>query len=217
MMSTDATRPQFSIRLYQSQDYAFLAALIEASYDYAGTDVVPSQHQVDLLATLYPSGQLTAWADDQLVGAMLCRKVPLHRYRAEHTEAMAFDTTRFVEDDRLGNALYLMDLIVLPAFRKVQVASILRDQTMQQAFDQGIGFAIGLSRLSGFHRYQTQLSVEAYVQKVVAGHLTDPVLSFHLSYPSPTEVVRIVPNCIPSDTKSCGYSAILQQVSNPRL
>ena len=214
MRSTDTILPHLAIRPYQHQDYAALAALIEASYDFTGADVVPSQYLVNLVANLHPSGQLTAWVDNQLVGAMLCRKVPVHRYRAGHTEAMAFDTTRFVEDDRLGNALYLLDLIVLPAFRKVQIGSILREQTMQEAFNQGVNFILGLSRLSGFHRYQTQFSVETYVQKVVAGELTDPILSFHLSYSTPTEVVRIVPNCIPSDTKSCGYSAILQ-VTNP--
>lgn len=203
----------FTIRPYQPDDYDALASVINASYDYSDDDLVATRQQVDLLHRLHPSGQLTAWVDDQLVGANLTRKVPAQLYGDGHTEEMAFDTTRFVEDAQQANALYSLDLVVLPSFRKLQIGKALHEHLIWQAFAEGFEYVIGLSRLSGYHRYQTQFSAEEYVRKVIAQELTDPVLTFNLQLGP--KVMGVVANCIPRDTKSCGYAVVLHVV-NPK-
>ncbi|GAB3739065.1 GNAT family N-acetyltransferase [Spirosoma lituiforme] len=204
----------FTIRPYQPADYEALAAVIKASYDYVDDDIAATRLQVDLLHKLHPSGQLTAWVGNQLVGVNLTRKVPAYRYGDGHTEATAFDTTLFVEDAQLADSLYSLDLVVLPSFRKLQIGKALHEQLMQQAFAEGFTYVIGLSRLNGYHRYQQQLSAEEYVQKVLARELTDPSLTFNLQFDP--RVMGVVKNCIPRDTKSCGYAVVLH-VINPRF
>ena len=70
------------------------------------------------------------------------------------------------------------------------------------------------ARLRGYHRHAAQLSPKAYVEKVVAGELRDPTLSFQLR--EGFEVVAVVPSYLRNDSESLGHAVVIEWL-NPDL
>ena len=64
------------------------------------------------------------------------------------------------------------------------------------------------SRLRGYDRYADQMSPVEYVQKVIAGELGDPTLSFQLK--QGFHVLAVVSKYLRDDPESRGYAALIE-------
>ena len=64
------------------------------------------------------------------------------------------------------------------------------------------------ARLSLYHRWADRMSAEAYVERVVAGELEDPVLRFQLR--QGFRVLAVVADYLPQDPASLGYAAVIE-------
>lgn len=70
------------------------------------------------------------------------------------------------------------------------------------------------SRLRGYGKYADQMSPVEYVQKVVAGELGDPTLSFQLK--QGFRVLAVVSKYLGNDPESRGYAALIEWL-NPEV
>lgn len=79
-----------------------------------------------------------------------------------------------------GEWLYGVDVSVHPDYRRLGVGSRLYDARRQVVRRLNLRGELVAGMLPGYERYRHAMPVDDYVQRVVAGELTDPTLSWQL-------------------------------------
>ena len=198
-------------RSYQKNDYAALKAAMQATYPNIENAYLP-QYDMDLLSDLYPESQIVCTLDNVLIGAILTRIVPRYKYVENSTEADILNVNYFVEDTRHGDSIFTLDYIVLPEYRRLKIGQKLQQHFQQVVFKDNFYHIIGASRLVNYHKYQKDMNIETYVEKVKSGEIIDPTLGFHLS--NKLIAGAILYNFCPEDVECCGF-ALCATVANP--
>jgi GNAT superfamily N-acetyltransferase len=170
--------------------------------------------QIASHVALFPAGALCAvTADGALVASattLIVRDDPTH---PEHTWAEISAHGWITTHDPTGDVLYGIDVAVRPAWRGQGVARALYAARYALAERLGLrAFRCG-SRLSGYHLHAATHSIQAYVAAVLAGALTDPVVTPQLR--AGMRAVRILPGYL-DDAESHAY-ALLMEWPNPAL
>lgn len=130
---------------------------------------------------IFPEGQFTALVDEGgmliPVGATTTFRTPdFDHIRQPFDESVSW----LAYHEPAGEWLYGADISVHPAYRRRGVGAALyraRAGLVQQLNLRG-EIAAGL--LAGYHRYQAQMSIEAYADQVRRGQLKDPTVSMQL-------------------------------------
>lgn len=205
------TLPDLVFRNYQTTDYAALKAAMQATYPNIENAYLP-QADMDLLSALYPEGQIVCTLDNVLIGAILTRIVPRYKYVENSTEADILNVNYFIDDTREGDSIFTLDYIVLPEYRRLKIGQKLQQHFQRVVFRDNFYHIIGASRLVNYHKYQKDMSIETYVEKVKSAEIIDPTLGFHLSN-------KLIPGAIlynfcPEDVECCGH-ALCATVANP--
>ncbi len=206
-----------SFRIYNPADYLQLKRLMEAAYSDLENPAT-SEQEMDLLLAIYPQGQIVAELDGQIIGANIGRVLPYDVYIRPHTQEEIIDVARYVSDTISGDCAYGMDIFINPEYHNLKIGQQLIKIFIEATRIDNFKAMIGISRLSKYHLYQHEFSVEEYVQKVCNKELYDPALSFHLRYGA--NYVCMAANFSPDDTNSLGYGVILELVNpnyNPNL
>jgi GNAT superfamily N-acetyltransferase len=162
----------------------------------------------------FPAGALCAVAaDGELVAsatAMIVRDDPAH---PEHTWAAISAEGWITTHDPTGDVLYGIDIAVRPAWRGQGVARALYAARFALVERLGLrAFRCG-SRLSGFHHHAAEMPIEGYVAAVLAGRLTDPVVTPQLR--AGMRAVHLLPGYL-SDAEAHDF-ALLMEWPNPAL
>jgi len=134
------------------------------------------REQISSHVAHFPEGALCAVSGDQLVGSATCTRLLFDPAHPGHTWAHAADDGWIRTCDPLGDTLYGIDVAVRPAWRGRGVARALYQARFALVRQLGLKRFLAGSRISGYHR-QRQLTPEAYAAEVIAGRLTDPVIT----------------------------------------
>lgn len=215
-MTTVAT--PMRLATYQPEDYSQFSSLMQLCYKNSGGESA-SEEEMNLLSSLYPAGQIVAWDGDILVGATISRIVPYDDFSKPHRQADVLDLTRYQADARIGNALYGMDIFVNPQYRGITGHRIYK-KLMQAFTDSNFTHFVGVSILSGYHRYADSLDLETYVEKVMAKAIKDEAFSFHLSVLKSVTVFGVMHDFNPQDAASVGCGVAIGYTNphyNPAL
>lgn len=165
---------------------------------------------------VFPEGQLTALevapdGSERVVGMAASLIINWDDYDVEHGWRDFTDHGSFTNHDPSGHTLYGAELMVDPAMQGRGVGSALyeaRDELMRR-------FALWRiragARLRGYHAYANLLDPESYVEKVVAGEVRDPTLSFQLH--RGFQVLSVVSGYLPNDPESLGYAAVIEKLN----
>src|SRR5439155_12142073 len=86
----------------------------------------------------------------------------------------------FLDHNPEGPTLYGADIMVHPAHQHHGIAHALTDQARFLVQEERLWRMVGASRLPGYGKYASTISVEQYVETVLNGKLFDPVLSIHI-------------------------------------
>ncbi len=70
---------------------------------------------------------------------------------------------------------------------------------------------VGASRLPGYGRHTSTMTVEQYVEAVIRGEQFDPVLSLHLK--DGWTVVRPIHGYLQHDEESVGWAVVIQWIN----
>ena len=111
-------------------------------------------------------------------------------------------------DPELGDTLYGAGVLVHPEAQGKGVGTQLYGAREELARGLGLSRIVAGARISGFHQHAHRLSAGEYVERVVAGELTDPTLSFQLSMGF--RVLRVVKDYLPEDRESLSYAAVVE-------
>lgn len=163
-----------------------IPALIELNKEsfplMAEENVVWSAAQLQNHLRLFPEGQICAEHEGRVVGSCSSLIVNLGRdsYRA-HTYAGITDGGYFHNHDAQGDTLYGADVCVHPDYRGLRIGAALYEGRRGLCKRLNLRRILAGGRISDYHKKADRMTPEEYVNAVVQGELSDPVLSFQLS------------------------------------
>lgn len=135
--------------------------------------------QIAAHVRLFPAGALCAVADadNTLIGSATAHCITFDPAHPAHTWAQVSADGWLTNHEPRGDTLYGVDVAVHPHWRGRGVARAFYHARFALVRHLGLKRFLCGSRLSGYHHHADRLSPENYAAAVVAGQLTDPVVS----------------------------------------
>ncbi|MBX3010895.1 MAG: GNAT family N-acetyltransferase [Caldilineaceae bacterium] len=175
-----------------------------AAHELMGVDHFASQYRI------FPEGQIVVLADDKVVGQGSGFFIDFDLAHPNHRFKEICDGFYFTRHNPAGAYYYGADISVHPAYRGQGIGKQIyaaRQALVRRYQRRGI-VAGGL--IPGYAAYKGRLSVQAYVEQVVAGLLHDPTLSFQLR--NGFQVRGLIENYI-EDSASDNWSTLIEWVN----
>ncbi|MFC5648448.1 GNAT family N-acetyltransferase [Paenibacillus solisilvae] len=166
-----------------------------------------SREQLNEHITRFPEGAICAEINGKLIGSMTALLIDGAETDADHSWAQITDNGYIRNHAPAGNTLYVVDLCVIPAYRQAGIGKWLMQTMYEVVVHLQLKRLLGGGRIPGYHRYQHEASAGQYIDRVVAGEWSDPVLSFLL------RCGRMPAGVIPDyleDEQSCNYAALME-------
>lgn len=170
-----------------------------------------NEEQLRNHVTLFPEGALCAEVDGRLAGSITGLRVQFDPAHPEHTWEEITDNGYIRNHDPEGETLYIVDISVSPAYRKLGLGKLLMQAMYQTVVRLDLERLLGGGRMPGYHHNADKMPVEEYVRQVTAGELRDPVISFLLN--CGRRPIRIVADYL-EDEESHNYG-VLMEWKNP--
>lgn len=200
------------IRNYTKDDFSALIRVQQESFPPPfPSELWWNEQQLHNHVTLFPEGALCVEVGGRIVGSMTGLIVDFDPAHTDHTWEEITDGGYIRNHRPDGNTLYVVDICVSPPYRKLGLGKWLMQSMYEVVVHLGLDRLLGGGRMPGYHRYANELSPETYIDKVVAGELNDPVITFLLRCGrTPLAIVR---NYL-EDEESLNH-AVLMEWRNP--
>jgi ribosomal protein S18 acetylase RimI-like enzyme len=172
-----------TIRNYNRNDFDGLIAVQAQCFPPPfPSDLWWNREQLDSHVTLFPEGALCAEVGGQIVGSMTALRRNLREGEAEDWASVTDDGyIRNHEPD--GDTLYVVDICVVPAFRKFGLGKWLMQSMYETVVQLGCKRLLGGGRMPGYRLAASEtpgMTPQQYVEEVASGIRQDPVLTFLL-------------------------------------
>jgi len=169
------------VRNYQLEDFEALIDIQKESFPPPfPSELWWNEHQLRNHVTLFPEGALCVEINGELAGSMTGLLVDFDPKHPEHTWEEITDSGYIRNHNPNGNTLYVVDICVKPAFRKLNLGKLLMQSMYEVVIHKNLDRLLGGGRMPGYHHFAKELSPEQYVEKVIKGELHDPVITFLL-------------------------------------
>jgi GNAT superfamily N-acetyltransferase len=133
---------------------------------------------------LFPDGQLVALAIQgdkaKVVGATTTFRTHFDFNDIQHSFLEVIDGGWLTHHDPDGGWLYGADLGILPRYRGMKIGTRLYQARRDTVKRLNLRGEIAGAILPGYRQHRHHMTVDSYVEKVVAGKLADPTLSMQL-------------------------------------
>ncbi|WP_046181345.1 GNAT family N-acetyltransferase [Domibacillus tundrae] len=126
---------------------------------------------------LFPEGAFCIEINKDIVGSMTALIVDYKQGDTHSWEEMT-DNGCIRNHNSSGNTLYVVDISVKPAYRKLGIAKKMMQAMYETVVHLNLDRLLGGGRMPGYHKYANKLTPEQYIQKVTEGELNDPVITF---------------------------------------
>jgi hypothetical protein len=162
---------------------------------------------------VYPQGQFIAehLPTSRVAGAHFTLRLMLADFHIDDPWDVLTAHGSFEDHNPQGHTLYGADIFVSPDHQHHGLAHALTDATRALVVEETLWRMVGASRLPGYCRVAAKMTPEAYVAEVVAGRMSDPVLSVHLK--DGWLVVRAIRGYMQDDPESGNCAAVIQWVN----
>lgn len=169
------------IRRYMAADFAGLIEAQKASFPPPfPEELLWNESQLIEHVTRFPEGALCMEVEGRIIGSMTGLIVDLSRYRHEHTWEKMTDNGYIRNHDPKGDTLYVVDICVIPEFRKSGAGKWLMQSMYETVVHLRLVRLLGGGRMPGYSSKSDQATPEQYLEKVIAGEWSDPVITFLL-------------------------------------
>lgn len=200
------------VRTYTQSDFEALIEVQRASFPPPfPEELLWTKEQLANHITIYPKGALCIEVDGTIAGSITGLLTNFDPASAQHTWSEATADGWISNHKPDGNTLYIADICISPVFRGMDLGRVLMQSFYERAIHDGLERVLGGGRMPGYAKYAASHSPEAYIDRVVAGELKDPVVSFLLR--CGRTPVRVVANYV-EDEDSLNY-ALLMEWKNP--
>jgi GNAT superfamily N-acetyltransferase len=200
----------YRIRRMDPSDYDQIIAICQRVYP------TETPYTVEELADhrrVFPEGQFVAMDVnlDQVAGVHFTLRLRMLDFHIDDSWDVLTARGTFLDHDPTGPTLYGADIMVHPNHQHHGLAHALTDATRYLVQEECLWRMVGASRLPGYCKHCSTVSIEQYVEAVVRGDLFDPVLSLHLK--DGWTVVRPIQGYLQHDQESAGWAVVIQWVN----
>lgn len=166
------------------------------------------QHTIQRLIKDFPEGQIGILDGENLVGIALSILVDYARFSNPHTYEDIVDSNDNVKNDKKGDAMYGLDVVIKHSHRGLRLGRRLYDARKELCRQYNLRAILAGGRIPNYHSYSDDLTPMAYIEKVDRKELYDPILTFQLS--NDFQVKRLLRKYLPEDEESVGYATLLE-------
>ncbi len=200
----------YRIRLLQPSDYE---AIIEICKQVYPTETPYTLEELDDHRQVYPQGQIVAVDGDsgELAGVHFTLRLRMIDFHLDDSWDVLTAGGSFLDHDPQGHTLYGADIMVHPRHQHHGLAHALTDEARFLVQREMLWRMVGASRLPGFGKHRSSMTIDEYVNAVVSGALFDPVLSIHLI--DGWTSVRPIHGYLQHDEDSAGWAEVIQWVN----
>ena len=200
------------VRNYREEDFQALIAVQQECFPPPfPSELWWNEEQLANHVERYQEGALCVEIDGEIVGSITGLLVHFDPENPIHKWEEITDHGYIRNHDPNGKTLYIVDISVKPAFRKLDLGKLLMQSVYERVVHDGLHRVLGGGRMPGYHHHAERLTPAEYVELVVAGELKDPVISFLLR--CGRTPVCLVPDYL-DDEESHNY-ALLMEWKNP--
>ncbi len=166
-----------------------------------------NEEQLSNHITLFPEGALCVEVEGRLVGSLTGLCVPFDPAYPSHRWEEMTDNGYIRNHDPKGNTLYIVDIAVSPGYRKWGLGKLLLQAMYQVVIELKLERLLGGGRMPGYHIHAPEMTVDNYVQAVMSGDISDPVITFLLR--CGRTPVAVVENYL-EDEESLNYGFLME-------
>ncbi|WP_054027012.1 GNAT family N-acetyltransferase [Bacillus sp. FJAT-28004] len=130
--------------------------------------------------TRFPEGAICAEVDGSIIGSMTGLRIDMNEYGHDHNWETISDSGYIRNHKESGDTLYVIDLCVIPEYRKSGIGKWLMQSMYETVVQLGLLRLLGGGRMPGYGARSHQISPEEYLDKVMQGEWKDPVITFLL-------------------------------------
>jgi len=203
----------YRIRLVEPADYAAIVEICQLVYP---TETPYTIEELEDHRQVFPQGQFAAIEVNSgaLAGVHFTLRLRMIDFHIDDSWDVLTAGGSFLDHDPTGPTLYGADIMVHPGHQHHGIAHALTDQTRELVVEERLWRMVGASRLPGYGRRQASMTIEQYVNSVLAGTLVDPVLSVHLK--DGWSPVKPIHGYLQHDEDSAGWAEVIQWI-NPEF
>ncbi len=206
MSDIEQTEFKLILRGLNRDDFPHIKRIMDCVYpDMGGAWKLEEYHA---LIDNFPEGQMCIEDKGNVVAAAHAIIVNAEEFENRHTYDDIINGGKMTAHDPDGNALYGVDVFVDPAYRGLRLGRRLYDARKELSETLNLKSIIFGGRIPGYAEYADTLTPSAYIQKVKANEIYDPVLSFQLS--NDFHIKKILKNYIPEDSQSNSYGVLME-------
>lgn len=173
-----------------------------------------SREDIEAYAEVFPEGYFVAIADGRPVGMGAGIYLDFDFDHPQHTIADITGDHQCGNHDPNGEWYYGTDITVLPEYRGRGIGGMLYERRKGLVIRDGKRGIIAGGSVPGYFEHKRTLSIHEYVDRVVAGELYDPTLTFQLSHGF--EVRGLLENYL-GDEADDGWAALIVWENRPTM
>ncbi|CAM4430444.1 GNAT family N-acetyltransferase [Paenibacillus tarimensis] len=196
------------IRNYREEDFDGLVEVQQECFPPPfPSELWWNREQLSNHVRLFPEGALCVEIDGRIAGSMTSLLTEYHPGDPDHTWEDVTDNGYIRNHNPQGNTLYVVDIAVRPAYRKLGLGKWLMFAMYDVVVHLGLERLLGGGRMPGYGNKAEEMTAEQYVEAVLNGTLKDPVLSFLLR--CGRMPVRVIPGYL-EDEQSRNYGTLME-------
>ncbi|MGB5997475.1 MAG: GNAT family N-acetyltransferase, partial [Marinomonas sp.] len=194
------------IRNLTKSDYDQVKELMDDIYDDIGG--AWPKLTINKLISDFPEGQICLEDHEKIVGIALSVQVSYQRFSNPHTYDDLIGQKETILNDRNGDAMYGLDVLIHPEYRGYRLGRRLYEARKELCRQHNLRAILAGGRIPSYHEHSDELSPAEYLEAVRERKIYDPILSFQLS--NDFQVTRLLKSYLPEDEKSEGYATLLE-------
>lgn len=172
---------QAVIRTYTERDFDGLIEVQRVSFPPPFPEELWwSKEQLTEHVVRFPEGALCAEVNGVLIGSMTGLIVSDEAVEEAHSWSAITDDGYIRNHDSTGHTLYVVDICVVPEFRKTGIGKWLMQTMYETVVQLKLNRLLGGGRMPGYHLHAGEATPEEYLERVLRGEWNDPVISFLL-------------------------------------
>lgn len=200
----------YRIRLLERSDYE---AIIDICRQVYPTETPYTVAELEEHRAVFPQGQFVAFdaSTRAVAGVHFTLRLRMIDFHIDDPWDVLTAGGSFLDHNPEGPTLYGADIMVHPAHQHHGIAHALTDQARYLVQDERLWRMVGASRLPGYGKHASIMSIEQYVEMVLSGQLFDPVLSIHMK--DGWTVVKPIHGYLQHDEDSAGWAEVIQWIN----
>jgi hypothetical protein len=200
----------YRIRTLERSDFEPIVDICKLVYP---TETPYSVEELDDHHQVFPQGQFVAYEvnTNEVAGVHFTLRLMMMDFHIDDSWDVLTAGGSFLDHNPNGHSLYGADIMVHPQHQHHGIAHALTDCTRDLVKEEQLWRMVGASRLPGYGKHAATMSAEQYVAAVLAGQMSDPVLTVHLK--DGWAGVKPIHGYLQHDEDSAGWAEVIQWIN----